>query len=120
MNEEQLQQQFMQLLVQEAQKAGAKTEEDVKAFIEQIGPEKVQQMYQAFKQQAAQKAQLGAKLNYIKSLKGGCPEGQELVYFKKGGRICKACQGKKMNEDGGKLNPIENFKNKRKQINKNK
>lgn len=36
-------------------------------------------------------AKLGAKLNYIKYIKGGCPEGQEVVYFKKGGLICKKC-----------------------------
>jgi hypothetical protein len=30
---------------------------------------------------AIQKAKLGAKLNYIKTLKGSCAEGEELVYF---------------------------------------
>lgn len=46
-------------------------------------------------QQQTQMARLGAKLNYIKRLRGECPEGQELVYFKAGGRICKACMGMK-------------------------
>ena len=36
-------------------------------------------------------ARNGAKLNYIKKLKGECPEGQQLVYFKEGGRVCKKC-----------------------------
>lgn len=36
-------------------------------------------------------AKLGAKLNYIRSIKGDCPEGQQLVYFKQGGRVCKKC-----------------------------
>ena len=36
-------------------------------------------------------ARLGAKLNYIRDIKGGCPEGQEVVYFKKGGLVCKKC-----------------------------
>lgn len=51
-------------------------------------------------QQQTQMVRLGAKLNYIKKLRGECPEGQELVYFKAGGRICKACMGKKMNNGG--------------------
>jgi hypothetical protein len=47
-------------------------------------------------QQPAQPAQpvsarLGAKLNYIRTIKGECPEGQQLVYFKEGGRVCKKC-----------------------------
>lgn len=36
-------------------------------------------------------AKLGAKLEYLRSLKGECPEGQQLVYFKQGGRVCKKC-----------------------------
>jgi hypothetical protein len=36
-------------------------------------------------------ARLGAKLNYIRTIRGGCPEGQQLVYFKQGGRVCKKC-----------------------------
>lgn len=113
MNEEQLQQQFMQLLVQEAQKAGAKTEADVKAYIESLGKEGLQQKYQQFVQQmqGGVKAALGAKLEYFKKLKGSCPEGQELVYFKKGGKICKACQGKKMKKETE--NPIKDFKDKK-------
>jgi hypothetical protein len=42
-------------------------------------------------------ARLGAKLEYYKKLKGVCPEGEELVYFKQGGRICKACQKHRRN-----------------------
>ena len=73
-------------------------------------------------------ARLGAKLNYIRSLKGDCPEGQEVKYFKQGGQMkCKcvdkaaggekvkdgkkeiadfkkACKGRKF-EDGGKSKP---------------
>jgi hypothetical protein len=41
--------------------------------------------------QSAQKARLGAKLNYLRSIKGDCPEGQEVKYFKEGGRVCKKC-----------------------------
>jgi hypothetical protein len=39
----------------------------------------------------AQSARFGAKLNYIKYLKGQCPDGFEMQSFKKGGAICKKC-----------------------------
>lgn len=42
-----------------------------------------------------QSAANGAKLNYIKSLRGECPEGYELGYFKQGGQICAKCVEKK-------------------------
>lgn len=65
------------------------------------------------KMQGSRKARLGAKLNYFKQI-SECPEGQEVVYFKKGGEICKVCAGKKM-QDGGKSDPIKNFKKKKEQ-----
>ena len=65
-------------------------------------------------QGGTRKARLGAKLDYIKQSIGECPEGQEVVYFKKGGEICKICAGKKM-QDGGKSDPIKNFKKKKEQ-----
>lgn len=64
------------------------------------------------KMKGSRKARLGAKLDYIKQSIGECPEGQEVVYFKKGGEICKICAGKKM-QDGGKSDPIKNFKKKK-------
>lgn len=75
----------------------------------------VAKLLQAIAQQmkGSRKARLGAKLNYIKQSIGECPEGQEVVYFKKGGEICKICAGKKM-QDGGKSDPIKNFKKKKK------
>ena len=59
----------------------------------------------------SRKARLGAKLNYFKQT-CECPEGQEVVYFKKGGELCKVCAGKKM-QDGGKSDPIKEFKKRR-------
>lgn len=56
----------------------------------------------------SRKARLGAKLNYFH--KDICPAGEKLVYFKKGGEICKACQ--KM-EEGGTADPIADFKKKK-------
>ncbi len=58
----------------------------------------------------SRKARLGAKLNYFRKSIGECPEGEKLVYFKKGGQICKACQ--KM-EEGGTADPIADFKKKK-------
>lgn len=68
--------------------------------------------------QGSRKARLGAKLNYFKQV-SECPEGQEVVYFKKGGEICKVCAGKKM-QNGGKSDPIKEFKKRknRKEIGK--
>ena len=39
--------------------------------------------------QGAQKARLGAKLNYIRSLKGNAPEGMDVEYYKCGGQVKK-------------------------------
>ena len=49
----------------------------------------------------------GAKLNYVKELKGICPEG----YLKTGGR-CKPCEAK-MKAKGGDMDPVKSFKNNR-------
>lgn len=61
-------------------------------------------------------ARHGAKLDYIKSLKHQCPDGEELYYFKKGGKVGCGCKKK---EDGGKVeekkeNAITKFKNRNK------
>ena len=72
----------------------------------------IDQAIKALQQGITRKAKLGAKLDYIKQSIGECPEGQEVVYFKKGGEICKICAGKKM-QDGGKSDPIKNFKKKK-------
>lgn len=40
---------------------------------------------------SATMARKGAKLDYIHRLSTGCPSNSELVYFKKGGRLCRAC-----------------------------
>ena len=72
----------------------------------------IDQAIKALQQGITRKARLGAKLDYIKQSIGECPEGQEVVYFKKGGEICKMCAGKKM-QDGGKSDPIKEFKKKK-------
>lgn len=109
-----------------AKKYGVGSPEEFMQAFQAQPDDKKQAMLQEFQQdpeaqqymQAAQQqlsgggtmARLGAKLNYIKRLKEDCPEGQELVYFKKGGRFCKVCQEKK----GGTVDEVANFKKARK------
>jgi hypothetical protein len=62
-------------------------------------PQALEQAMTAFVQamqggQQAVTARLGAKLNYIRSLKGACPEGQEVKYFKEGGQMKCKCVDK--------------------------
>lgn len=113
MDEQQLQQAFIQFL---AEKTGAKNQQELEAVIQQLGEDGLKQAYQEFiqtmQQQQAQKAQFGAKLNYIKSLRGQCPEGYEVEYFKSGGNLCKKCMKKQVMQDGGNVtkDPIDEFK----------
>lgn len=113
MNEQQLQQAFIQFL---AQKTGAKTQQELEAAIQQLGEQGLQQAYQEFmqmmQQQQVQAAKFGAKLNYIKSLRGQCPEGYEMQYFKSGGQLCKKCMKKQqeVEKDNKPQSPIDEFK----------
>lgn len=110
MNEQQLQQAFIQFL---AQKTGAKTQQELEEVIKQLGEDGVKQAYAEFiqmlKQRQVQAAKFGAKIEYIKGLRGLCPEGYNLQYYKKGGRLCKTCIKK---QQGGDMptNPIDAFK----------
>ncbi len=61
--------------------------------------------------QGAQKARLGAKLNYLRAIKGSCPEGQELIYFRKGGIVCKKCIQKNSYDSKG-MAAVKAFKDK--------
>lgn len=90
--------------------------------LKQQDPQKYNQLVQigqqAQQQQQATKAERGAKLNYIKQLKGSCPEGEELVYFKKGGMINCGCQKKEkgapIEQPKKKANAVQEFKTRRK------
>lgn len=108
-------------LVQAAMQGDTKANQTIQKIMQaaQQGDQQATQvakLLQAIVQQmkGSRKARLGAKLDYIKQSIGECPEGQEVVYFKKGGEICKMCAGKKM-QDGGKSDPIKNFKKKKEQ-----
>lgn len=92
---------FINYLVQVT---GAKTEQD----LAKLGQDQIKQLYQQFTtgiqdgsievsqdgqvNVKGRKAALGAKLSYFNKLQGKCPEGQQLVTFKIGGRMCTACQ----------------------------
>ena len=74
----------------------------------------IAQAIQTLTQGNTRKARLGAKLNYIRQSIGECPEGEEVIYFKKGGEICKMCSSKKL-QKGGKSDPVKDFKKKKEQ-----
>lgn len=106
MDEQQLQEMFIQYL---AQKSGAQNEQELNQYIQSLGEEGLQQAYAEFMQlvqqqqggqsmmsqaQPTQMARNGAKLEYINYLRGKCPEGYEIGYFKRGGHLCKTCMKK--------------------------
>ena len=106
-------------LVQAAMQGDQKANQTIQKIMQaaQQGDQQAAQVAQLLKNivqqmKGSRKARLGAKLDYIKQSIGECPEGQEVVYFKKGGEICKVCAGKKM-QDGGKSDPIKDFKKKK-------
>lgn len=114
-NQQELQKAFVAYLIQDAQSQGIQiqSEQDLQAYAEQLGEDGIKAKYQEFmqKMQRGVMARLGAKLEYYKKLKGVCPEGEELVYFKQGGRICKACQkAQKGTKVTKKANEVDKFK----------
>lgn len=117
MNEQELQQAFIQWL---AQKLGVQDESQLKQAVQEMGQEGLQQAYQQFMQEMqqhqAQKAKFGAKINYIKELRGQCPDGYELQYYKSGGQLCKKCIKKQVMQNGEDFpqDPVSQFKCRRK------
>lgn len=113
MNEQQLQQAFLQYLMQ---KTGAQNEQQLEQVVQQLGEDGLKQAYAQFiqemQQQQVQAAKFGAKLNYIRKLNGQCPEGMEMYYYKQGGRLCRKCMQVKQNEEETEYpsNPIDAFK----------
>lgn len=134
MNEQELQLAVIGYIM--ATKKQPKSEQEVQAIAQEVAgmkqsnPQQYQQLVQmgqqAQQQQAGAKvAALGSKLNYIRKIKGLCPEGEELVYMKEGGRVCPVCQKKAEKAQGGKKleekkkNAVSDFKEKRKAVNPN-
>ena len=121
MDEQQLQQQIVQL-VQAAMQGDEQATQQIQQIMQaaQQGDQQatqlaqmIQYVAQQMQQQQVQAAKFGAKLNYIKQLRGVCPDGYEMQYFKKGGRFCKQCVAKqKKMEQGGiaPSDPIDAFK----------
>ena len=113
MNEQELQQAFLQYLMQ---KTGAQNEQQLEQVVQQLGEDGLKQAYAQFmqemQQQQVQAAKFGAKLDYIKKLNGQCPEGMEMYYYKQGGRLCRKCIQAKQNEEEIEYpsNPIDAFK----------
>lgn len=111
MNEQELQQAFIQFL---AQKTGAKTQQELEQVIHQLGEDGLKQAYAEFmqlvQQQQVRAAKFGTKLNYIKQLRGQCPDGYDIEYYKSGGNLlCKKCV-KKQIETGDVLTDFKNRK----------
>lgn len=74
------------------------------------GDQQAKQIWTVIQQMMTQKAEKGAKLNYIKELNGICPEGYEMKKYAVGGKVlskCMKCGGKPMKEKGG---PVEQYK----------
>lgn len=99
MDEKQLQQQLT-ALVQAATQGDQQAIQQIQQIMQaaQQGDQQavqIAQMIQTIAESMKQKAKFGAKLNYIRTLKGKCPDGYETAYFKCGGRVkrtCKKCQ----------------------------
>lgn len=79
------------------QASGVDSEDELNDYIQDLGQEGLQKELEKFEELMTQgteqvpAAAKGAKLNYIKSLRGQCPEGFEMQYFKKGGVMCSQC-----------------------------
>ena len=113
MEEQQLQQAFLQYLMQ---KTGAKDQQQLEQVIQQLGEDGLKQAYSQFlqemQQQQVQAAKFGAKLNYIRHLNDQCPDGTEMTYFKVGGKLCKKCMQRQQKEQEAEepSDPIKAFK----------
>ena len=93
MDEKKVQQAFVQFL---AQKYQLKSQQELEAKIQELGEDGLKAEYAEFQkviaQQQSRKMMFGAKLNYIKGLKGQCPKGYEMRYYKVGGVVCPKCE----------------------------
>ena len=109
MDEKKVQQAFIQFL---AQKYQLKSQQELEAKIQELGEDGLKAEYTEFQkvmaQQQSRKMMFGAKLNYIKGLKGQCPKGYEMRYYKVGGVVCPKCEAIK--NQVAPQDPIEAFK----------
>ena len=109
MNEKKVQQAFVQFL---AQKYQLKSQQELEAKIQELGEDGLKAEYAEFQkvmaQQQSRKMMFGAKLNYIKGLKGQCPKGYEMRQYKVGGVVCPKCEAIK--NQVAPQDPIKAFK----------
>lgn len=115
--------QFIQVLYSALGALGVKSKEEFEQGLQMLGEDGIALLYEQYqrdpkdvqsiaqmsaqiiqKKQQAVSAKLGAKLNYINSLRGRCPEGFEVEKFLAGG--CVKCK-KKLGEGG---TAVERFK----------
>ena len=89
-----------QQVVQAAQQNPKALEAAVQTYQQTQDMNQAAQVFTQAMQQQVQAARHGAKLQYIRSLKNQCPEGEELYYYKKGGSVGCGCKKK---EDGGEV-----------------
>ena len=93
MDQQKVQKAFIQFL---AQKYKLKSQQELEAKIQSLGEKGLKAEYAEFQkavsQQYSRKMMFGAKLDYIKGLKGKCPTGYEMRYYKEGGRACAKCE----------------------------
>ena len=111
MNEKE-QKEFANYLVAEAKSQNINPETYIKSITKD--EKKLREAYnrfQAYKQKAKQKAEHGAKLNYLKQLSNKCAEDEELYYYKKGGTVGCGCKKKKMAEGGSTPKKVSNVVN---------
>lgn len=100
MNNQQEIKEFQNFIVAEAQKNNVDPEE----YVKKLGKEGLKEAYKRFVASKKQKALHGAKLQYLKTLKHQCDEGEDVVYYKVGGTLGCGCKKK---EDGGKVEKAE-------------
>lgn len=100
-------------IIQYAQANPNALESAVKVYQQTQDMNQAAQAFAQAVQSQTQAVRHGAKLNYLKSLKNKCAEDEELVYFKRGGKVDCGCVKKE--QDGGKApqkkeSPVMKFK----------
>lgn len=107
---------IQKILTDMGDQAGPFLQEVEKAILEN---KPVEVFIKEFKEKSVQTAKQGAKLNYLKQLKGECPDGFNSVKLAKGGSICIKCGGKAKTKakpkkivkaTGGLLEKLRNIK----------
>ena len=113
-DQQQMQEMFMQYLAEKYQT------EDIDTLVQQLqstpgenGETKLEDELMEFQQVLQQGGQPqvaknGAKLEYLRQLKGLCPEGTEVFYYQNGNKICSKCIAKQ--EKGAKITKKQYFK----------